>query len=315
MNAWSPASPCDPGCLPAREPARGAARARCAVRLGVRSTALVAAVGAGLVAAAAAPLLGPAATGHLQRRWAAAVLGACGIRVRRTGPAAPPGALVVANHVSWIDVLALHAVAPVRMLAKTEVRQWPLLGLMAARVGTVFLDRDRLRALPEAVADLADALRAGATIGVFAEGTTRCGRDLGPFRPAAFQAAHDAGAPVVPVALRYRPRDGAPWGPGTAEPAAVDATAAFVGDDTLASSLLRVLTAPGVAVDVTACGVLDTAAVPAGPARASARRALAARCAAAVAAALPPDTDAHPAAGRVPAPGVATPLRELDRAA
>ena len=211
----------------------------------------------------------------MQTLWTGAVLVACGVRVRRSGPAAPPGALVVANHVSWLDVMALHAVAPVRMLAKREVRRWPLLGVMAASAGTVFLDRDRLRTLPDAVAGLAAALRAGATIGVFAEGTTRCGRDLGPFRPAAFQAAHDAGAPVVPVAVRYRRRGEGP----------VDATAAFVGDDTLASSLLRVLAARDLVVDVDVRPALDPRAVPAGPARADARRTLARASAAAIAAA------------------------------
>ncbi|WP_345425538.1 lysophospholipid acyltransferase family protein, partial [Actinomycetospora chlora] len=228
-----------------------------------------------LAAALVVPVFGPDAVARVQRAWTAAVLRACGVRVRRHGPVAPPGALVVANHVSWIDVLALHAVAPVRMLAKTEVRQWPLLGVMAARAGTVFLDRDRLRALPDAVAGLANALRAGSPVGLFAEGTTRCGRDLGPFRPAAFQAAHDAGAPVVPVALRYRRR-------ADDEEADTDATAAFVGEDSLASSLLRVLTAPGLVVDVTTLSVLDAAADLAGPAPATPRRVLARRCAAAV---------------------------------
>ncbi|GAA4925656.1 hypothetical protein GCM10023204_36080 [Actinomycetospora succinea] len=289
--------------------AAGTARARAvrAVRLGVRGTALVVVLVAGLLAAIVVPLLGPSATGWVQRLWAAAVLSACGVRVRHTGPVAPPGALVVANHVSWLDVFALHAVAPVRMLAKTEVRQWPLLGLMAARAGTVFLDRDRLRDLPGAVAGLADALRAGTPIGVFAEGTTRCGRDLGPFRPAAFQAAFDASAPVVPVALRYRRRGDRPGA------APLDATAAFVGDDTLASSLLRVLTVRGVDIDVTACAVLDSRAAPAGPARASARRALARATAGAIADALPPDLDGHPAAVR---PVTALPVvPDLDRVA
>ncbi|MEJ2860867.1 lysophospholipid acyltransferase family protein [Actinomycetospora flava] len=302
MSAWSPTSPCDPGCLPGPVATHARARALRALRLTVRGTALVVVLLAGLLAALVVPLLAPSALAGVQRLWAVAVLSACGVRVRHTGPVAPPGALVVANHVSWLDVFALHAVAPVRMLAKTEVRRWPLLGLMAARAGTVFLDRDRLRDLPGAVAGLADALRDGVPIGVFAEGTTRCGRDLGRFRPAAFQAAHDAGAPVVPVALRYRRRE-------DARPAPVDPTAAFVGDDTLAASLLRVLTSRGVDVDVTACPVIDPRTVPAGPARAGARRALAQRTERAITAALPPGLEGHPAASPLPT------VRELDHAA
>ncbi|GAA4732174.1 lysophospholipid acyltransferase family protein [Actinomycetospora chibensis] len=288
VHPYAPTSPCDPGCLPVPEVLRGGRRARRLARLTVRSVALVAVLLAGLAVAVVLPLLGPAALGRLQTRWTGAVLAACGVRVRRRGPMAPPGALVVANHVSWLDVMALHAVAPVRMLAKREVRRWPLLGVLAASAGTVFLDRDRLRTLPDAVAGLAAALRAGATVGVFAEGTTRCGRDLGPFRPAAFQAAHDAGAPVVPVAVRYRRRGEEP----------VDATAAFVGDDTLASSLLRVLAARDLVVDVDVRPALDTRAVPTGPARADARRALARAAAAAITAALPADVGGHAAATR-----------------
>jgi len=303
VNAWSPTSPCDPGCLPAPEAVHGAARARRVARVSGRVVALVVVLVAGLVAAVVVPLLRPGAVGRVQQGWAAAVLVACGVRVRRAGPAAPVGALVVANHVSWLDVLALNAVAPVRMLAKREVRQWPFLGVMAACAGTVFLDRDRLRALPDAVAGLADALRAGTTIGVFAEGTTRCGRDLGPFRPAAFQAAHDAGAPVVPVAVRYRRADEGP----------VDATAAFVGDDTLADSLRRVLAVRGLVVDVVVCPILDPRAVPTGPARAHARRTLARASSAAIAAALPPDLGGHPAAARPAAP--ALPAPELEHVA
>ncbi|PVZ07735.1 lysophospholipid acyltransferase family protein [Actinomycetospora cinnamomea] len=303
MNPWSPTSPCDPGCLPAPEPVHGRARAMRVARVGVRGTALAAVLVAGLALALVVPLLRPAAVGRAQQVWAAAVLGACGVRVRRSGPPAPPGALVVANHVSWLDVLALNAVAPVRMLAKHEVRQWPVLGVMAACAGTVFLDRDRLRALPDAVGGLADALRAGTPVGVFAEGTTRCGRELGPFRPAAFQAAHDAGAPVLPVAMRY-----GRWGPhgvthttagttaGTTPDTTPDTTAAFIGDDTLADSLRRVLAVRGLVVHVVACPVVDPRTVPAGPARADARRALARTSAAAVAAALPPGRGGHPAA-------------------
>lgn len=290
MNAWSPTSPCGAGCLPAAGVATARDRAVRAVRMTVRGTALAVVLLAGLVAALVVPLLGPSAAGWVQRLWAAAVLSTCGVRVRHTGPLAPPGALVVANHVSWLDVFALHAVAPVRMLAKAEVRRWPVVGLMAARAGTVFIDRDRLRDLPGAVTGLAGALRAGTPIGVFPEGTTRCGRDLGAFRPAAFQAARDAGAPVVPVALRYRRRGDHPAA------APHDATAAFVGDATLASSLRRVLTARGVDVDVTACAVVDPRTVPAGRARACARRALARDSAAAIAAALPPHLAGHAAA-------------------
>ena len=108
---------------------------------------------------------------------------------------------------------------------------------------------------------------------------------------------------MVPVAVRYRRRGEGP----------VDATAAFVGDDTLASSLLRVLAARDLVVDVDVRPALDPRATPTGPARADARRTLARAAAAAIAAALPADLGGHPAAARRAAASVRLP--ELEHAA
>ncbi|MGQ0573136.1 MAG: lysophospholipid acyltransferase family protein [Pseudonocardia sp.] len=177
------------------------------------------------------------------------LLRATGVRVRvrrdapdrRDGPdAVVPGSLLVANHLSWIDVVALASVVPMRMLAKREVRSWPLVGALAARCGAVFLDRASLRALPATVAATADVLRIGGTVGVFPEGTTWCGAAAGPFRPAVFQAALDAGAAVAPVALVLRGPDGRPA-----------PEAAFVGEQTLGEALLRGLRLRRITCEIT----------------------------------------------------------------
>ena len=120
------------------------------------------------------------------------------------------GTLVAANHVSWLDVPAVLAVEPMRVLAKTDVRRWPVIGLLAAAGGSIFLDRDRLRTLPTTVAEVAGALGRGESVLVFPEGTTRCGRVQGRFYPAMFQAAIDAGALGPAGRLRYRLADGTP---------------------------------------------------------------------------------------------------------
>ncbi|CAL9315321.1 lysophospholipid acyltransferase family protein [Streptomyces sp. SudanB25_2051] len=223
MSAWLPTAPCRPErCATRARPAAGPPRA--ALRLAAGLTAVLAGVA---LAPLAAPL-GRAARHRLTRLWCRTVLRAFGVRVRVTGAPPPPGPLlVVANHVSWLDVPLVAAVLPGRMVAKREVRHWPLLGRLAALGGTHFLDRDRLRALPGAVRDLAGSLAAGHRVVVFPEGSTWCGRAHGAFRPAAFQAALDAGAAVQPVRITYRPA-----GP-----------AAFVGDDPLAASLWRVAAA------------------------------------------------------------------------
>lgn len=220
--AWAPCSPCGPDCLPTAD---RRADPRAALRVARRLTALV-----GLLLVALPVLLvGP------NPRLFRAVLRVAGVRLRVRGTAYGPadgrgGVLVVANHLSWIDVVALGAVAPVRTIAKREVADWPLIGAIARRTGALFVDRGALRGLPDVVAGTATALRDGAIVGVFPEGTTWCGSASGPFRRAPFQAALDAGRPVRPVRIDLALPDGRPTTAG-----------AFVGDETLWDSMRRVL--------------------------------------------------------------------------
>jgi 1-acyl-sn-glycerol-3-phosphate acyltransferase len=176
-------------------------------------------------------LLVPLLRGRVVRPLARAALASLGVRVRGRGPAPRPGSLLVANHVSWLDVVALLALEPLRPVAKGEVRGWPGIGGLAAASGAIFVDRARPKTLPGTVAEVAAALRAGRSVAVFPEGTTFCGASRGAFRPAMFQAAVDAGAPVLPLAITYD------------SPAA-----AFVGDDTLWASVRRVAGLRGLTV-------------------------------------------------------------------
>jgi 1-acyl-sn-glycerol-3-phosphate acyltransferase len=229
-SAWLPSAPCTPAaCVPARVSWAAAPRAV------LRIAALLALLLTGI---AAAPLARHVPAG-LVRCWCRWLVRAAGVRVRLSGAAAPDGGvLLVANHISWLDIPLLAAVRPARMLAKQEIGDWPVAGPVAAR-GAVFIDRDRLRALPDTVAHLTSVLRSGAAIAVFPEGSTWCGRAHGSFRRAAFQAALDAGVPVQPVRIRYRRPDGAP----STHPA-------FVGEDTLVASVWRVATARGLIAEV-----------------------------------------------------------------
>ncbi|MEU1132553.1 lysophospholipid acyltransferase family protein [Streptomyces sp. NPDC005900] len=185
---------------------------------------------------------------RLLRAEARAVLGALGVRLETGGArclSAPDGTgvgtLVVANHISWLDAVALLAVEPVRVLAKREVGRWPVVGTLARRAGTRFIDRGGSpRRLPDMVEELAGDLRGGASVLVFPQATTWCAAAGGRFRRAAFQAAADAGAPVRPVTVAYR-QAGAPT-----------ATAAFLGDEDFTTSLRRVAAARGLTVRITA---------------------------------------------------------------
>ncbi|MFG2504516.1 lysophospholipid acyltransferase family protein [Streptomyces rubiginosohelvolus] len=247
MTGWLPVAPCTPdrcarhtGAVRAPLPAAFLLLSGCAlVLLGVACVPLV-------------RLLGAGPRRRLTRCWARAVPQAFGVRVRVRphAPERPPGGgeLVVANHISWLDIPLVASVLPGRMVAKREIRCWPLLGSLAALGGTLFIDRDRLRALPAAVRTMATALRSGSRVVVFPEGSTWCGRGGGgAFRPAVFQAAIDAGATVRPVRITYRTAAHSsaehPTGPAAG-------AVAFVGADPLAASLWRVVRAAGLTAHV-----------------------------------------------------------------
>ena len=293
---WQPRSACGPHCLPGPGETPAVSRLRQAGRL----TALFGALLFGALLVPVLPLLPPDGRQTAGRWWARLVLGSLGVTLRVRGRLPRRRALLAANHISWLDIMATLAVAPARMLAKQEVRQWPLIGPLAAAGGTIFVSRTRPRALPETVARVAEALRADRVVAVFPEGTTWCGKPrraddcpaAGRFRPAMFQAAIDAGVPVVPLTIGYR------TGPGRDGTTA----AAFLGEDSLWVSLRRVLAVRGLCVTVTAAPALY-------PEQSASRRRLAQAAESAVRFAGPLPHRAHPPRPRVPLPIPAPILR------
>ena len=232
---WRPASTCTTqACLPRPGTVPRAPTPAVVGRVLAAACVLV-------VAAVVLPLLPAARVPAASRRAARALLGALGVRHQATGRLVTRRALLVANHVSWLDVVVLLAYAPARMLAKREVRSWPLVGRIAGAMGTVFIDRDRPRQLPHTVAAVAGALADGGVVAAFPEGTTWCGRTGGPLRPAVFQAAIGAGATIAPVRIGFALADGSPT-----------TVAAFIGSDPLVASLRRVITARGLVVTLRA---------------------------------------------------------------
>ncbi|MFI6335809.1 lysophospholipid acyltransferase family protein [Streptomyces sp. NPDC050535] len=227
-SAWLPSAPCTPRfCVDATGSRAGVPRAA------LRLATLLFVLTFGIVLIPVVGRIPAASRDRLIRTWCRTMVRAAGVRLRVTGSTPPAGGLlVVANHISWMDIPLLAAVRPGRMIAKAEIRQWPVAGALTASSGALFIERDRLRALPRTVTRIADTLRDGSTMVVFPEGSTWCGRAQGHFRRAVFQAALDAGVPVQPVRIHYR-LDG-----GT------DSTApAFVGSDSLLTSVWRVVSA------------------------------------------------------------------------
>lgn len=238
-HPWMPPSPCGPGCLPPADAVPSVARTRWLLRLLAVAATLLAA----LALVAVLPLLGPAGRARTMRTWYRALLRALGVELQLTGGeefAAPgAGVLVVSNHMSWLDLIALCAVQPLRMVAKSEVAGWPVVSLLARQAGTIFIDRERLTTLPRTIEAASGALARGGAIGAFPEGTTWCGLASGRFRPAIFQAAINTAAAVRPVALRYRLA-----GAGTTT------VASFVGVSTLWESIQRIAGVQGLVVEV-----------------------------------------------------------------
>ncbi|RIJ70865.1 1-acyl-sn-glycerol-3-phosphate acyltransferase [Nakamurella silvestris] len=177
-------------------------------------------------------------------------LRALGVQVELSGDLRTGASLLVANHVSWLDILVLGATGPMRPVAKEEVGGWPIVGPLARRFGAIFVGRTDLRSLPEVVEEITAGLRRGQRIQVFPEATTRCGTGMDPFHRAAFQAAINAAVVVQPMAISYRDSAGRRM-----------TAAAFVGDGELVSSLRSVLRMRGLRVQVQSLRVIPGAAV------------------------------------------------------
>lgn len=177
-----------------------------------RIVRLVVHLGRGLaIAAWAFPRITEARRRAHIRRWSRALLHILAIRlhvVQRQGRARPRRAMLVANHVSWIDVFAIDAVMPARFVAKSEVARWPLAGWLATRAGTLYVQRARRHDTARINRDMNAALERGERVAVFPEGTTSDGTRLLKFHSSLLEPAVRSGVPLLPVALSYRRPDG-----------------------------------------------------------------------------------------------------------
>lgn len=202
------------------------------------------------IASAVFPWLVQARRNQIIRGWSRLLLGLCGLRLAVSGiPLTPalaqtgiepgrPGRMLLANHVSWIDVFAIHACLPSRFVAKSEIGRWPLLGMLVTRVGTLYIERGRRHAVATMNHHVRDRLQLGETVAVFPEGTTTDGRSLLPFHSNLVAPALEVGCDCWPLALRYT--EGGR--PSTAP--------AFVGEMGFVNSLWNILRARRLQVEV-----------------------------------------------------------------
>lgn len=177
---------------------------------------------------------------HIQW-WSAKLLRVLGVSVEVKGAVGAGAKLLVANHVSWLDIAAVHALMPeARFVSKAAVRDWPLLGKMVDGAGTIYIERSSKRDALRVVHQAAQALKAGDTVAFFPEGTTGPGAELLPFHGNLLQAAIATETPVQPLVLRWH------------EPGQRFSTAAqFIGETTLVQSLWRIVCARGMGVELT----------------------------------------------------------------
>ena len=158
-----------------------------------------------LVAGLAFPLLKPARRDRFIMAWAQRLLRVLGVRARSMPPPdLTGGALLVCNHVSWLDIYLIYAARRVHFVSKAEVRDWPIAGWLARKTGTLFIERGRRADTARINAAMHDLMQSGAWVTVFPEGTTSDGRGLRRFMPSLLQPAVQLKCPIVPAALRYR---------------------------------------------------------------------------------------------------------------
>ena len=224
------------------------------------------------------PLVSDTRKRRLVKRWSARLLRILKVQARIDGELATAAGnvLVVANHISWLDIFVLNAHHPVRFVAKAELARWPVVSRMIRGAGTVFIERGRRRDTHRVNQKMARVLADGDVVAIFPEGTTTHGGDVLPFKSSLLQPIVDAAGHVQPVAIRYRAANG--------EHSIVPA---YVGDLSFLRSFWRVTGARSLVVDLHAS--------PALAARAAHRRDLARSAEDAIRAAL-----AQPAAGTAP---------------
>jgi 1-acyl-sn-glycerol-3-phosphate acyltransferase len=145
---------------------------------------------------------------QLRRRWSQRLLGILGLRLQLQGAPIAPGTMLVANHVSWLDIFVINAAAPSAFVSKAEVRDWPLIGWLSARSDTIFLRRGSRGHARIINAEIAALLDAGDNVAIFPEGTTTDGSHVLHFHAALLQPAVACGHAVQPLALSYRKPDG-----------------------------------------------------------------------------------------------------------
>jgi len=184
------------------------------------------------------------------RRWSIKLLKLCRITVQIKSPVGvmeARRALIVSNHISWLDIFVINSLHPCRFVAKSDIRDWPLIGWLCEKAGTIFIARGKLRDVRRIYQGVVANLHAGEHVAFFPEGTTAVQGSLLPFHANLFEAAIEAQVPVQPFVLRYVDGLGK-WHPA----------AAFIDDMTFAQSVFAILRAEKITAQLTVLPAIAT---------------------------------------------------------
>ena len=194
------------------------------------------------------PLISDTRRLHLRQRWSHRILTILAIELEALPTDAPPGSLIVANHISWLDIFAINALRPASFVAKTEIRQWPFIGWLAARHDTVFLRRGSRGHARMVNAEIDALLNEGRDAAIFPEGTTTDGTTLLGFHAALLQPAIETGRPILPLALSYHDANGD-----------ISLAPSYAGETTMKQCFVAILACRQLTVRVTLSPTIHTA--------------------------------------------------------
>ncbi|MFT3848093.1 MAG: lysophospholipid acyltransferase family protein [Propionivibrio sp.] len=193
------------------------------------------------------PCVGARQRARLKQRWSHQILRILAIHLDLEPTDAPSGSLIVANHVSWLDIFVINALRPSAFVSKSEVRMWPFIGWLAEKNDTVFLRRGSRGHAKVVNEEIDGRLNSGQDVAIFPEGTTTDGTHLLGFHAALLQPAVETGRPVLPLAISYHDANGE----HTKGPA-------FVGEATLIDSFAAILSSRSLIVHLTPSTAIDT---------------------------------------------------------
>lgn len=174
----------------------------------------------------------------IERWWARYLLFFCGVQIQYQGHVVHnKPILFVLNHVSWLDIFVINHCRPTAFVAKSEIRQWPVLGWLVAGVGTVFIERGQRNAIKQVAEQMKTKFAQSLSVGLFPEGTTSDGLDVQNFHSSLFETAISTAVDIQPVALRFY--DGEQR----------SSRVAFVGEQSLLQNMWLLLSQPGTRVE------------------------------------------------------------------